>query len=270
MTIKEFARLCGCNPQTLRYYDRMELLKPVRVDPWSGYRFYEKEQAIAFVKIKNLQKAGFTIEEIKGLLEEDNRVIFQAFETKIAEAQERLQEIKRIQQSYQTEMSDIQKKIQEVREKIMDSMRRYDPAEEFGIGPEEYAGIMENVNSAFASLAENVPKDIGYQEFSDGDAPEEEADYLDLLHNPSFTLLYENHGWAHVKDFFEEICDLEDGAEYALLFRVDPARNVYNEAFGNTILGMLLARNPDKRKSLTCNMEDSQDGQNHFWLLKQR
>ena len=72
------------------------------------------------------------------------------------------------------------------------------------------------------------------------------------------------------KDFFEEICDLEDGAEYALLFRVDPARSVYNEAFGNTILGMLLARNPDKRKSLTCNMEDSQDGQNHFWLLKRR
>ena len=32
----EFARLCGCNPQTLRYYDRVELLKPVKVDEWSG------------------------------------------------------------------------------------------------------------------------------------------------------------------------------------------------------------------------------------------
>ena len=39
MTITDFARLCGCNPQTLRYYDRMELLKPARVDPWSGYRY---------------------------------------------------------------------------------------------------------------------------------------------------------------------------------------------------------------------------------------
>jgi len=35
MTIKEFARLCNCNPQTLRYYDRMDLLKPVKVDPYS-------------------------------------------------------------------------------------------------------------------------------------------------------------------------------------------------------------------------------------------
>ncbi|MGN0141461.1 MAG: MerR family DNA-binding transcriptional regulator [Roseburia sp.] len=31
MTIKEFSQLCGCNPQTLRYYDREDLLKPVNV-----------------------------------------------------------------------------------------------------------------------------------------------------------------------------------------------------------------------------------------------
>lgn len=38
MTIKEFSRLCGCNPQTLRYYDHVDLLKPVKVDSWTGYR----------------------------------------------------------------------------------------------------------------------------------------------------------------------------------------------------------------------------------------
>ena len=68
MTIKEFANLCGCNSQTLRYYDRIDLLKPVEVDQWSGYRFYEEEQALDFVKIKNLQLAGFTIDEIKEIL----------------------------------------------------------------------------------------------------------------------------------------------------------------------------------------------------------
>lgn len=34
MTIKEFSRLCGCNPQTLRYYDHVDLLKPVKVDKY--------------------------------------------------------------------------------------------------------------------------------------------------------------------------------------------------------------------------------------------
>lgn len=109
MTIKEFARLCGCNPQTLRYYDHVNLLKPVKVDQWSGYRFYEEEQALAFVKIKNLQKAGFTIEEIKELLDKDNHVIYKAFDAKIAEEEKRLQEIKAIQKSYQTEMTDMKK-----------------------------------------------------------------------------------------------------------------------------------------------------------------
>ena len=69
MTIKELATLCGCNTQTLRYYDKIDLLKPVKVDQWSGYRYYTKAQAIAFVKIKNLQAADFTIDEIKALQE---------------------------------------------------------------------------------------------------------------------------------------------------------------------------------------------------------
>ena len=34
MTIKEFASLCGCNTQTLRYYDKIDLLKPVKTDQW--------------------------------------------------------------------------------------------------------------------------------------------------------------------------------------------------------------------------------------------
>ena len=93
MTIKEFSKLCGCNPQTLRYYDRENLLKPIKVDEWSGYRFYEEEQAIAFVKIKNLQKAGFAIEEIRELLNKDDTEIYYAFEKKIAEEEKRLQEI---------------------------------------------------------------------------------------------------------------------------------------------------------------------------------
>lgn len=68
MTIKAFARLCGCSTQTLRYYDRIDLLKPVSVDKWSGYRYYAKAQAVDFVKIKNLQTADFAIGEIKELL----------------------------------------------------------------------------------------------------------------------------------------------------------------------------------------------------------
>ena len=105
MTIKEFASLCGCNTQTLRYYDKIDLLKPVKVDQWSGYRYYAKSQAIDFVKIKNLQAADFTIDEIKALLTMPDQQVFDAFDQKITEQAQKLERIKEIQQSYLTEVN---------------------------------------------------------------------------------------------------------------------------------------------------------------------
>ncbi|MBP3399831.1 MAG: MerR family transcriptional regulator [Erysipelotrichaceae bacterium] len=93
MTIKEFAKLCGCSTQTLRYYDRIHLLKPVKVDEWTGYRYYKKQQAIDFVKIKNLQLADFSIDEIKHLLRMSDIEIAQAFEDKITQQKEKLEKI---------------------------------------------------------------------------------------------------------------------------------------------------------------------------------
>lgn len=270
MTIREFAALCGCNPQTLRYYDHVDLLKPVKVDPWSGYRFYEEDQAFAFVMIKNLQKAGFSIEEIKALLDQDQLAICKAFDAKIAQEENRLREIKRIRKSYQTEMNQIQKKLSEVKEKIVQSMRQYDPADEFGLSAEQYAGIIDTVNLFFDGLSEWLPREVNYNEYSDGDATEEEKEYLDFLNNPDFRVVFEKHGWARVKEFFNELPELDGGAEYALLFQVDHSKGIYNEAFGNTLLGMLLTKNPEEKRNLTCSIEDSKDGKNHFWLFKRR
>ena len=100
MTIKEFASLCGCSTQTLRYYDKIDLLKPVKVDPWSGYRYYSKQQSIDFVKIKNLQAADFTIDQIKELLSMSDKQVYEAFEQKIEQQSRKLERIKEIQQSY--------------------------------------------------------------------------------------------------------------------------------------------------------------------------
>ena len=90
ITIQGFAKLCGCNTQTLRYYDRIGLLAPAKVDQWTGYRYYEEEQAMLFVKIKNLQMADFSIEEIKTLLNEDEDHLMAAFDRKIREQKEAL------------------------------------------------------------------------------------------------------------------------------------------------------------------------------------
>ena len=212
-------------------------------------------------------KQKFT-SEIRPLLEADNSTVCRAFDAKIEQTEARLREIRMIRASYQNEMNEIQRKISEVREKIMQSMNRYDATAEFGIDEQQYAAICGNVEELFNNLAADPPKDIEYIEFSDGEAAEEEEEYLDLLHNSDYEIVYEKHGWEYVKDFFREFDMLEDGAEYALIFQVTEDKERYNTAFGNTILGVLLARNPNKRRSLSCNMGVTTDGENHFWLLK--
>jgi protein phosphatase len=44
LTIGAFARLAALTPKALRLYDELGLLRPVRVDPASGYRYYEPAQ----------------------------------------------------------------------------------------------------------------------------------------------------------------------------------------------------------------------------------
>ena len=111
ITIQGFARLCGCNTQTLRYYDRIGLLTPARVDEWTGYRYYEEAQAMQFVKIKSLQQADFSIDEIRPILEDGDDRLQEAFERKIAEQEQKLARMREIQKSYLNEKMEMQKMI---------------------------------------------------------------------------------------------------------------------------------------------------------------
>jgi DNA-binding transcriptional MerR regulator len=44
LTIGAFARASRLSPKALRLYDDLGLLRPVEVDPASGYRFYDPAQ----------------------------------------------------------------------------------------------------------------------------------------------------------------------------------------------------------------------------------
>lgn len=45
-SIGETAKLAGTTIETLRHYDRIHLLKPAKVDPSSGYRYYSDKELI--------------------------------------------------------------------------------------------------------------------------------------------------------------------------------------------------------------------------------
>ena len=265
MTIKEFANLCGCNPQTIRYYDRMNLLKPVKVDDWTGYRYYEEDQAVSFVKIKNLQTAGFSIDEIKELLDADDDTVYEAFSQKIKEQEERLQKTIELQKSYRSEITMMKAKIETLRARIKTSMEEYDPSLEFGIDYNLYDQMKGQVDDFFDNMIEK--RDYDRLKYIGEDEDDKEAE-PDLKNDPAYEVVYEKHDWVAVKDFYNEFSDLK-AHEYQLLFELGSDK-ANRTGFANTILGMLILDNKGRGKELGCKINSSKDGLNHFWLLKKK
>jgi DNA-binding transcriptional MerR regulator len=66
--IGDFARLSQVSVVTLRYYDEMELLKPVTVDHFTGYRYYSAGQLPRLNRILALKDLGFSLEQIRLML----------------------------------------------------------------------------------------------------------------------------------------------------------------------------------------------------------
>lgn len=71
--IGEFSHLCETTIKTLRHYDKINLLKPIKVDKYTGYRYYNEEQIKILNKIKDLQYTGFSLQEIKKIINENNQ-----------------------------------------------------------------------------------------------------------------------------------------------------------------------------------------------------
>ena len=67
MTIGQLAKAAGVNRETLRYYERKELV-PSPARSKAGYRLYPPEAVRRITFIKRAQDLGFTLKEIKELL----------------------------------------------------------------------------------------------------------------------------------------------------------------------------------------------------------
>jgi DNA-binding transcriptional MerR regulator len=69
-TIGDFARHGRVSVRMLRHYDGIGLLRPSRVDPASGYRFYEAGQLARLNRIIALKDLGFTLDQVQRVLDE--------------------------------------------------------------------------------------------------------------------------------------------------------------------------------------------------------
>lgn len=67
-TTGEFAKLLDINKDTLLYYDKINLFKPVGIHS-NGYRYYTFEQFNQFMAIHSLRQVELPIKELKTYFE---------------------------------------------------------------------------------------------------------------------------------------------------------------------------------------------------------
>lgn len=72
LKIGEFSQLMQVTIKTLRHYEQKELLLPDEVDEWTGYRYYTTDQMQKLNNIRDLQRLGFSLDEIKLLYDDES------------------------------------------------------------------------------------------------------------------------------------------------------------------------------------------------------
>jgi predicted transcriptional regulator YdeE/DNA-binding transcriptional MerR regulator len=69
--IGDFSNLAHVSIKTLHHYDDMGLLKPARIDRYSGYRYYTIQQLATLNRILALKDLGLSLEQVAQLLHDD-------------------------------------------------------------------------------------------------------------------------------------------------------------------------------------------------------
>ncbi|MGN0086776.1 MAG: MerR family transcriptional regulator [Alloprevotella sp.] len=90
--IGEFSKLMQVTVKTLRHYEQKGLLLPDEVDEWTGYRYYGVAQMQKLNAIRDLQRLGFSLYEIKELYDDDlHTPDIQQITAKLSETEQQLQ-----------------------------------------------------------------------------------------------------------------------------------------------------------------------------------
>ncbi|GAA0391782.1 MerR family transcriptional regulator [Acrocarpospora corrugata] len=69
-SIGDFARIGRVSIRMLRHYDTVGLLRPARVDPVTGYRYYQAAQLARLNRLIALKDLGFTLQQVAGVLDD--------------------------------------------------------------------------------------------------------------------------------------------------------------------------------------------------------
>jgi len=196
-SIRELSELAGVSARTLRYYDEIDLLKPLYVNE-AGYRFYGEKELALLQQILFYRERGFELKEIEKIIYQDNFDIMNALEDHLRELEERRKSvdalIRTVKQTIlsmkgECKMSDQEKfgalkekLVKENEEKYGAEVRRKYGDEEVEASNRKLLNMTEEEWEAFHKLEEEIYNRLKAG-VSAGMCPEsEEAKQIVILH----------------------------------------------------------------------------------------
>lgn len=87
-SIRELSELAGVSARTLRYYDEINLLKPLYVND-AGYRYYGEKELVILQQILFYRERGFELKNIQKIIYQENFDVMNALEDHLRELEER-------------------------------------------------------------------------------------------------------------------------------------------------------------------------------------
>lgn len=114
LTIGKMAKINGISEQTLRLYDKMQLLEPCEVNSETGYRYYNIKQCAKLDMIQYMKALGMNLSQIKECFDQQN--------------------VSKLRQILERQKLNIEEQIEEMRhakqavERAIESYKRYDAA----------------------------------------------------------------------------------------------------------------------------------------------
>jgi DNA-binding transcriptional MerR regulator len=176
-TVKQLAELAGVTPRTLRFYDRMDLLKPTRVGA-NGYRYYDHAALLRLQQILFYRELDLPLERIRAILEDpafDIEAALASHKAVLARRRERLEHLIAtvddtiLHLKGKKEMSDKQLfaafSEEEQAEMEKEAMQLYDPEivresnRRFkALTPAEKQAIFDEGNALYLALVAAIPQ----------------------------------------------------------------------------------------------------------------
>lgn len=122
-SIGRVSEICNIPIKTLRYYDKINVMVPNLRQENNNYRYYSHDQMVKIFIIKRLRYLGFSLEEVKNILEEDDIVKLQGI-------------VEEKQKSIKAEMDELHKKYEEastLKNKLSEAGKILETTDEYNV-----------------------------------------------------------------------------------------------------------------------------------------